>query len=139
MILYMPLGTDKYKALAIVAARAKFEDLAKHLFYGMMMMAKSADHSDNVTKLDKPVLSLKAPSRPTANPRPPGRPLQVATSRDISECHILISGPGPGRLPSVAVAADLGGSLLSCLFEQPTHYLSGPYAKLGSPTYTGLI
>jgi hypothetical protein len=80
--------------------------------------------------------------QPTANPRPPGRspePPQVATSRHISECHILISGPGPGRLPSVAVAADLGSSLLSCLFEQPTHYLSGPYAKLSSPTYTGLI
>ena len=44
--------------------------------------------------------------QPTANPRPPGRspePPQVATSRHISECHILISGPGPGRLPSVAV------------------------------------
>ena len=33
-------------------------------------MAKAPDHNDNIIKLDKPVLSLKTPSRQPASPRP---------------------------------------------------------------------
>ena len=73
MILYMPLSVDKNKASAFVVAATRNRRPGKDPFLGMMKMAKPADHKDNVTKLDKPLLSLKTPSKLPASPRPKTR------------------------------------------------------------------